>query len=64
MTFTAHGRDLAVGSVAYGTFDVDAGYAERDVRLHATLRHPQAGEVTVDGHVPADLAWAGPRVDD
>jgi autotransporter translocation and assembly factor TamB len=58
-TFTATG--LRVDKVAYGQLDFQARYAERDAFVHATLRHPEAGELLLDGHVPVDLAWAGER---
>jgi autotransporter translocation and assembly factor TamB len=54
---------LALGEVEYGTLAADARYGERVITLHAILRTPRAGEVDVDGTVPLDLAWAGPRVD-
>jgi autotransporter translocation and assembly factor TamB len=58
-TFTA--TDLRVDKVAYGRLDFQARYAERDALVHATLHHPEAGELLLDGHVPVDLAWAGER---
>jgi autotransporter translocation and assembly factor TamB len=54
-------RDLAVGSVSYGVFTLDGRYAGTTAQLDGTLRHPQAGELHVDGTVPVDLAWSGPR---
>jgi autotransporter translocation and assembly factor TamB len=54
---------LALGDVKYGTLTADAGYLERVVTLRATLRTPRAGEVDIDGKVPVDLAWSGPRAD-
>src|SRR5438105_2372411 len=54
---------LQVADIAYGVVAVDARYVERVAHLHASLRHPQAGELLVDGDVPVDLAWAGERRD-
>ena len=47
--------------VEYGQLDFQTRYAERDAVVRATLRHPEAGELLLDGHVPVDLAWAGER---
>ena len=59
----AEARDVRVADVAYGVLDVDARYADAAARLHASLRHPQAGEVRIEGVVPVDLAWQGRRRD-
>jgi autotransporter translocation and assembly factor TamB len=53
--------DVAVDKVAYGALTLGARYAERDAAVRVTLRHPKAGELLLDGHVPVDLAWAGER---
>jgi translocation and assembly module TamB len=63
MTLGAQAGGVEVASVPYGVVDLEARYASRSVRLHSTLRHPQAGSVTIDGDVPLNLAWAGPRPD-
>jgi translocation and assembly module TamB len=54
---------LRFANVDYGDLDCSTRYADRRARLHATLRHPGAGEVAVDGTVPVDLAWSGARAD-
>ncbi len=53
----------AFEGVAYGAVRADLAYAERVAVVHATLDHPDAGQLHVDGRVPVDLAWAGPRPD-
>jgi translocation and assembly module TamB len=54
---------VAVGDVAYGNLDLRGDYRDRRAKLAATLRHPDAGALSLDGTVPVDLAWAGPHPD-
>ncbi len=58
-SFSATG--VHVDTVEYGQLDFETRYAERDAVVRAALRHPEAGELLLDGHVPVDLAWAGER---
>ena len=56
-------ENFRVDEVDYGELHLDAHYADRKAALRGALRHPQAGELTFDGVVPVDLAWAGPHQD-
>jgi len=56
-------ENFRVDEVDYGNLHLDALYADRKAALRGALRHPQAGELTFDGVVPVDLAWAGPHQD-
>jgi autotransporter translocation and assembly factor TamB len=59
----ARAGDLMVDDVRYGVLSVDGHAAEARLSLHAVLEYPQAGELSANGTVPLDLAWAGPRRD-
>ena len=54
---------LRVDPVDYGAVELAARYADRAATVHATLAHPAAGTLAVDGTVPIDLAWAGGHPD-
>jgi autotransporter translocation and assembly factor TamB len=54
---------LAMEGVEYGEVRVEARHAELRTTVHAVLDHPQAGALRLDGSVPVDLAWSGPRRD-
>src|SRR5262249_2034592 len=58
-----HTEHFRAEEVEYGDVHLDARYADRKMAVRGALRHPQAGELTFDGVVPMELAWAGPRQD-
>jgi autotransporter translocation and assembly factor TamB len=63
LTITSGARGVAVDQIAYGDLELRGDYGDRRAKLAATLRHPEAGTLTLDGTVPVDLAWAGAHPD-
>jgi autotransporter translocation and assembly factor TamB len=55
--------DLRVEEIPYGRLDATLAYADASATLRADLDHPGAGMLHLEGRVPVDLAWAGPRRD-
>ncbi len=63
LTLTFAAREVAIENVAYGGVELRGDYADRRLKVAATLRHPDAGMLSLDGVVPVDLAWAGAHPD-
>ncbi|HYV58423.1 MAG TPA: translocation/assembly module TamB domain-containing protein [Candidatus Nitrosopolaris sp.] len=56
-------QGFRVDDVGYGDVHLTARYADWKATLQGNIQHPQAGELTFDGTVPLELAWAGPGRD-
>ncbi|TMA35936.1 MAG: translocation/assembly module TamB [Deltaproteobacteria bacterium] len=63
LSATLRSDALSVRDVELGMLTLDTRYGEQQATVHGFLRHPQAGELRVDGTAPIDLAWGGPRRD-
>jgi autotransporter translocation and assembly factor TamB len=60
---TLQAGDVRVDEVRYGAVEATLAYADARATVRAVLQHPEAGTLRLDGAVPVDLAWSGPRRD-